>query len=264
MSSANLQGEGIDLNAVVTAIRASIDILKSKRNEADFKSYFDFAKGMSERNDNEVSIDDGRRRKRVSTRIDDNVNSQHHFQGIEDQLRVEFYYESLDCLLEQMEERFSQSTQEILLSSPQALLDRKSCPDSELSHLSSYYKLASKDALLSEYELFRQARRDLLENSDCKTILHVFQIFRVSGLSDVCPYLHQLYCLFLTLPITSASCERSFSKLTIVKNKLKSTTLQQRLEDLMILFVENDLTDKLELDNVIHTYDSMSLRRIKL
>ena len=32
----------------------------------------------------------------------------------------------------------------------------------------------------------------------------------------------------------------------------------------MILFVENDLTDKLELDSVIDTYDSMSLRRIKL
>lgn len=189
------------------------------------------------------------------------MNSQHHFQAIEDQLRVEFYYESLDCLLEQMEERFSQSTQEILLSfnclSPQALLDRKSCPDSELSNLSSYYKLASKDALLSEYELFRQARRDLLENSDCKAILHVFQIFRVSGLRDDCPCLHQLYRLFLTLPITSASCERSFSKLTIVKNKLRSTTLQQRLEDLMILC-------KLELDSVIDTYDAMSSRRIKL
>lgn len=46
-----LQGEGIDLNAAVTAIGATIDILKSKRNEADFKSYFDVAKGVSERND---------------------------------------------------------------------------------------------------------------------------------------------------------------------------------------------------------------------
>ena len=73
--------------------------------------------------------------------------------------------------------------------------------------------------------------------------------------------LHQLYHLFATLPITSVSCERSVSKLTIVKNKLRSTIVQHRLENLMILFLENDLTDQLNFESVIA---SMGLRRMQL
>jgi len=57
--------------------------------------------------------------------------------------------------------------------------------------------------------------------------------------------------------ITSASCERSFSKLTIVNNKLCSTMAQHRLENLMILFVENDL---INFESVIDRFASIRPR----
>ena len=69
---------------------------------------------------------------------------------------------------------------------------------------------------------------------------------------------------FVTLPVTTASCEKSFSKLTIVKNKLRSTTAQDRLENLMILSVENDITTKLNYESVIDNFASMGPRRMQL
>jgi len=46
---------------------------------------------------------------------------------------------------------------------------------------------------------------------------------------------------FCVLPVTSCSCERFFSKMVIVKSKLRSTTTQDRLEYLMLPYVEQDM-----------------------
>ena len=49
-----------------------------------------------------------------------------------------------------------------------------------------------------------------------------------------------LYKVLLTLPVTTASVERSFSKLALVKSKLRSTMSQDRLEALLLSAVEKD------------------------
>ena len=113
----------------------------------------------------------------------------------------------------------------------------------------------------TEYSLLKESR-DILQN--CKTVLDVLQLLRQTGLHRAYSELYQLYRLFATLPITSAFCERSFSKLTIVKNKLRSTVVQHRLENLMILFVENDLTDQLNFESVIDSFASMGPFRMRL
>ena len=111
----------------------------------------------------------------------------------------------------------------------------------------------------TEYSLLKESRRDILQT--CKTVLDVLQLLQQTGLHRAYSELYQLYRLFATLPITSASCERSFSKLTIVKNKLRSTMVQHRLEN---LFAENDLTDQLNFESVIDSFAPMGPRRMQL
>jgi len=52
------------------------------------------------------------------------------------------------------------------------------------------------------------------------------------------------WCLkmFTIISVTSCTCEGMFSKLTIVKNKLRNTIGQERLNALLFLFVEQELT----------------------
>ena len=73
-----------------------------------------------------------------------------------------------------------------------------------------------------------------------------------------------IYRLLVTLPVTTASCERSFGELTIVKSKIRSTTAQDRLENLMILSVENDITNSLNFEGVIDRFASLGPRRMQL
>ena len=53
--------------------------------------------------------------------------------------------------------------------------------------------------------------------------------------------LRAAYQILLTLPVTNASVEKSFSKLSHIKSKLRTTMSQERLEALMLCAVEKDL-----------------------
>ncbi|CAI6377037.1 unnamed protein product [Macrosiphum euphorbiae] len=60
--------------------------------------------------------------------------------------------------------------------------------------------------------------------------------------------------MFIIIPVTSCTCERTFSKLTIVKNKLRNTIGQERLNALLFLFVEQELTNSVDVNSVIDEF----------
>ena len=57
--------------------------------------------------------------------------------------------------------------------------------------------------------------------------------------------------LVLTAPETSASSERSFSKLKLIKTLIRSTMCQERLQGLVTLACEKDLTDQIDLEHIV-------------
>ncbi|CAH2295746.1 zinc finger MYM-type 1-like [Pelobates cultripes] len=71
---------------------------------------------------------------------------------------------------------------------------------------------------------------------------------------DYCESLPNLsLCLrfFLTLCVSIASCERSFSKLKLIKNVFRSTMSETRLTNLAILSIEHEYARKIGFDEVI-------------
>ena len=81
----------------------------------------------------------------------------------------------------------------------------------------------------------------------------------VTSLPDVCT----AYLLFLTLPVTVATAERSFSKLKLIKNYLRSTMLQDRLSGLAILSIENENAKKMDVDELVNIFAEKKCRRKK-
>jgi len=59
------------------------------------------------------------------------------------------------------------------------------------------------------------------------------------------------YLLLLTLPVTVATCERSFSKLKLIKNFLRSTMSRECLSDLAVLLIENHRAKQLDKDRPV-------------
>ena len=70
------------------------------------------------------------------------------------------------------------------------------------------------------------------------------------------------YRILLTIPVTVASAERSFSKLKLIKSYLRSTMSQERLNGLAILSIEKDILTKLEYKNLLNIFASQKARKI--
>lgn len=79
------------------------------------------------------------------------------------------------------------------------------------------------------------------EKNNLSSISTIYDVFVAGGLSEVFPTLNNALRIALTLPVSSASTERKFSKLKIVKNRLRTTMTQERLESLMMVYCEQDI-----------------------
>lgn len=88
----------------------------------------------------------------------------------------------------------------------------------------------------------------------CKLNLHVSTYTNV----------HRAYEYFMTLPCTEVACERAFSKLKIIKSRLRSALLQQHLESLLLMFVERELTFEINIDDIVQSFarSSNELKRL--
>ena len=77
------------------------------------------------------------------------------------------------------------------------------------------------------------------------------------GSHAIYPNLSLLYRLLLTLPVTSAACERSFSALKFIKSRLRTVMTQERLRDLMIIAVESERSGNLSFSEALTHFWNM-------
>ena len=70
------------------------------------------------------------------------------------------------------------------------------------------------------------------------------------------------YRILLTIPVTVASAERSFSKLELLKSCVQLT--QERLNGLATIALEIDVLEKINYEDIIEAFISTNTRRMML
>ncbi|XP_052621147.1 uncharacterized protein LOC111916696 [Lactuca sativa] len=138
----------------------------------------------------------------------------------------------------------------------------KSLSESELKE--SCIKFAttfSKDNVsdVDSSELFSELK--VLKMTLPNDIISAVEILDYVKAIDCYPNTFIAYNILLTIPITVASAERSFSKLKLLKNYLRSSMSQERLYGLAMLCIEKDMLDKIDFDNIINDFASRKARR---
>lgn len=107
---------------------------------------------------------------------------------------------------------------------------------------------------------FNETGRDLAQLGP----MDVLNILYANGLASAYPNCETALRIFLTLPVSVASNERSFSKMKIVKNYLRSTMGQERLNALALISIGREVADDIDFDEVINDFASQKCRKIKI
>ena len=133
--------------------------------------------------------------------------------------------------------------------------------------LTSFYDELSEDELLKEIPRFRRhlkaADIDLHKAMDW-SLFDVLQFIAEWDFLESLPILSLSLQLFLTICVSVASCERSFSKLKLIKNYLRSIMGQSRLSDLALLSIESETVKDIDFDEVIDRFAALKTRKGKL
>lgn len=86
--------------------------------------------------------------------------------------------------------------------------------------------------------------------------------FMVYNLHEHLIELHKLFIIYLSIPVFSASSERSFSTFQYLKTYIRNTMNQQRLSDLAVLSINSDMLDDLNFDEVIDVFMSQKIENL--
>ena len=86
-------------------------------------------------------------------------------------------------------------------------------------------------------------------------------IIENASLATSYPDVRTAYMMYLTVPVTVATAERSFSKLKLIKNFLRSSMSQERLSGLSLLSIEHERAKTLDFRKTIKQFASAKERR---
>lgn len=64
------------------------------------------------------------------------------------------------------------------------------------------------------------------------------------------------------MPVTTASAERSFSKLKLITNYLQSTLSKEKVTNLAITSVESEIADHLKYDDIVDTFSKIKSKKL--
>ena len=267
-----LQSKKLDVNICLSHVESCKKTLQALREEEKFSQFYDDA---TERLQNDGIPFKEKRIKRPRVWLnfecgfnaseDSNVSQSH-----KDTFR-KLYYEVLDNVIGQMNGRFKDMHKLKFFE----LLDPK-----KYDSYSKCFPIGFLDNLMDSFPYFDKNK---LKN-ELKCIYSVESHFKGKTPSELLSILHKneldldayketakLCKLILSMPMSTASSERSFSTLKRIKTYLRNTMSQNRLEGLALISIESEALGKLMLTSqdqcynaIINHFVSNKDRRIEL
>ena len=86
-------------------------------------------------------------------------------------------------------------------------------------------------------------------------------LFETEKLTDY-HLIDRLIRLVLTLPVSTATTERAFSAMKLVKSRLRNKMEDEFLRDCLIIYIEREIALKFTTDTLIDDFDARKRRRV--
>jgi hypothetical protein len=191
------------------------------------------------------------------------VTNLHHY-------RAEIFYVLVDKICAEMNHRFSEATTEVLLCF--SCLDPSNSFSkfdvNKLARLAEIY-----DADFSDHD--RGIIREQLETyvlqvrrhaafANCTNIESLATKMVATEKHLVFPLVYKLIELALLVPVSTATVERLFSAMKIIKSKLRNKIADDWFNNLMVCYVERELFRSLEEATILRRFQNLKTRKMQL
>lgn len=246
-----LQEKSLDFLAAINRTKEIVNSLRQLRETADnyFKGIFQTASQFSE-----DLFDAEIKTPRVALRQKNRANP--HTSSAEEYFRVTIFIPCTDALIQNLTERFLEN--EDILPNFQLLLPGFAEKNKEdtLENLASYFEdRMSLSAVKAEYRLW------------CERISTMESVTEVLKLLEFCDgtyfrAIKYLLTILATLPVTTASVERSFSTMKRIKTLSRSVMGHERLSALAMISVHWDIS--VDPEEVIERLANKKSRKLLL
>ena len=264
LASKHLQAKDMLIDVAIEKVEGLISFFKDYR-ETSFLEALEIAKGIA------LEMDIGttfRKRREIKRKrhFDENLDDTNAgTQSAEELFRISYFLPVVDQAISSLTTRFEQyqSYQQNFgfLFTSETL---QSLDDTSLkSSCDNLGAVLTKDGKsdVDANDLYVELK--FLQDFIPKENMGPFEILKFLKRHDCFPNASIAYRVLLTIPVTVASVERSFSKLKLLKSYLRSTMTQQRLNDLATIALESGLLEKIDYEHIIEDFISRNTKRMK-
>ncbi|CAH1114521.1 unnamed protein product [Psylliodes chrysocephalus] len=265
--SKELQSPQLIISSLLLKAKATIKSIKHYRAQDRFDEIHKKMKRLSLEiqalgfDVKEISLP---RQRKLPKKLDERPENAFNFYTAEDFMRTNILFAAIDNMVENMRMRFSENDYKFIAYIENCLmLNKNNFKKEEANKINEFYKLTEDmNQLYRELEIYRQCFSPNVENSieDCT------QKFLDSDLKVMLPLVWKLFQIILTCPVSTASAERYFSTLKILKDYLRNTMGEERLTGLALMYIEKDNTLKMMskegLDILTELFASQKDRRM--
>ncbi|XP_042387582.1 zinc finger MYM-type protein 1-like [Zingiber officinale] len=201
--------------------------------------------------------------------FDEIANTERENQSPEESFRIDYFILVVDIALGQLKSRFEQLQYfESIFGFLYDVAKLVSMDDDELMsscvNLENTLKNGDASDIDAKYMFSElQVLQVMLPSESYETNKKwsSIQILEFLKTMDMFPNVMIAYRILLTIPVTVASAERSFSKLKLIKSYLRTTMTQDRLNGLAILCIEKNILENIEYDDIIDDFAFKSASR---
>lgn len=256
----SIQAEDLRLSSIHEKINVLKADLKSARDEEVFSTMWT---QLEEQADNlGLSQPAVPRLRRPPQKLDAGLPS-HSFRNLEEYYRS-IYYPVLDSCYESITKRFDSEDFLNIESLERNIVTFLTGERGDLKLSLQDVTPFEGDVDLPRLELHLSMLKDVcrVRNLTVTSFNHLRDLFKSDeSLRTILSEVMILVELFYTIPITTCTAERSFSALRRLKNYLRTTMTQKRLNHVALLHIHKVHTDSLDVKKLVNAFVGQNVRR---
>lgn len=201
--------------------------------------------------------------KRIRTRktfADETIGNEAHLDG-RTMFKTQVYIRIIDSLISNLSRR--KLAYEHLADKFEILstLVQKESQNEAISQAANKLYASYPNDIGSEFENECLHFKMYVEQEEFSGIHDVYEYIITNELKSTFPNLEVAVRIFLTLPVTNCSAERGFSALNRLKNVKRSALSDNKLNCLMLLCCEKDLTLSTDFSDVVNKFAKLKARK---